>query len=306
MSVGKVDVWKAPGAWTNGINNVERSLALTERELQKGEDVDLDDLGKASRRKGKTLLLAGTYKWLWSDGVVCLGLHVSTGSLVSISSGFTGHTVLRTGLNQNRIVYSKVLDKVYYTNNQVIGYVQGGADHALPTPTEEFKEAMFPCEFLVYHAGRLWGGRANQLWPSDVLAVGQRDQRMAPKQFQGNLTLVESVRNGMFIADTGNTYYMAIKDPTEMIPDALQIVAFYGAIPHAVTRVDGSLIGGREPVKGTVLFWGSPNGVCVGADNGEFTNVSATRYTIPGTYSGSALYRKNHRGTSQVIMSLIQ
>lgn len=305
MSLGKVTPWKNIGRWTVGVNNVEDAQNLTDREAVKLENVDLDDMGKATLRKGKTLLLSGAYKWLSNvDPDVCLALYGD--SLVSLLPDFSGHMVLKTGLLANRIVYAKVLDRIYWTNGQYFEYVQNSASHALPTPTEEFKEVLPPGEFLEYHAGRLWVGRAGNLWFSDALVIGQKDSRMAPKAFEGNLTLVKSVKNGMFIADTKKTYFMAIKDPTELVPDALKPVAFYGAIPHAVAQVDGALVASGKTENGKMLFWASEKGICLGNDDGEFANVTMQRYEMNEGYTGSALARKNHRGTSQVIMTITQ
>ncbi len=288
--------------FTKGVNNVDDPLVLSSEELSKGVDIDLDDFGKPSRKKGKTLLLAGVYKWGWSDGITCLAWTAN--SLVSVKPDFSGHTVLLAGLADLRIVYVKIKDKIYFSNGQYMGYVRNGAVFALSIASDPFKAVMPAGTMLEYYQNRLWSIRGNQAQPSDPLANDQLDTRMPPKSFPGPLSLFQAVKDGVFVGTDKALYFMAITDPTEMMPGAVRLLANYGAIPHAAVKIEGGLVVKDKTVPGTVIVFATKQGICIGSDGGEFQNLTIQQYALPDAVQGAALFRKNHKGTAQVVLSL--
>lgn len=309
MSLGKQVPYKILGKWKGGINNVKNPLDLSEAELADAIDVDLDNEGQASRKKGKTLLLAGKYRWGWSDGTTCLAWR--DGNLVLIAPDFQSDSVLLAGLSDHRIVYKKVLDRIYFTNSQVIGFVRNNVAHTLPAPAEPFKEVLQPGTMLEYFGARLWVIRGNQAWPSDALAVNQRDSRMAPKSFPGEITLFKAVKDGIFVGHaanepgiTGKIYFMEMGDVENPATTGLKPLAHYNAIPHCVISVEGGLVTIGKTIKGNVFFFGTDRGICLGADGGEFANYTIQRFVFPKGKEGAAFFRENHKGTPQVIMSV--
>lgn len=288
--------------FVKGVNNVDDPLLLSQEELSSGVDIDLDDSGKPSRRKGKTLLLAGAYKWGWSDGSICLAWVAN--SLVSVKPDFSGHTVLMTGLSDMRVVYVKIRDKIYFSNGQQMAYVRNGVVYALSTASEPFKDVMPAGTMLEHYQNRLWSIRGNQAWPSDPLATDQRDTRVAPKSFPGPISLFMAVKDGVFVGTDNALYFMAITDPTEGTPGAVRRLADYGAVPHAAVKIEGGLVLKDKTISGTVIAFATKKGICIGSDGGEFQNLTIQRYELPAAAGGSAFFRKNHKGTAQVVLSL--
>ena len=297
--------------FTKGVNNIDDPARLTLEELSTGVDIDIDDVGRPSRKKGFTLLRAGKYRWGWSDGVTCLAWR--DGNFVSVAPDFSSDTVLLSGLTDHRIVYVKAKDKIYFTNNHIFGYVQNGAVFIPPSPTEPFKETMPPGNMIEYYQNRIWIIRGDAAWPSDALELNQRDTRMAPKSFPGRISLFKAVKDGIFIAHkfdapgiTGKIYFAEITDPTELVPGGLKPLAFYNATPHCLASVDGALIQADKTIKGNIFFFATEKGLCLGVDGGEFANYTIQRYAMPEGNQGSAFYRINHKGTAQMVMSIIQ
>ena len=309
MPLGKVTPYKILGRFKGGINNVKDQIDLSPDELSEALDIDLDNEGKPSRKKGKTLLLAGKYRWGWSDGTTCLAWR--DGNLVLIASDYSTDTVLLSGLSDHRIVYKKVLGKIYFTNSQVIGYVRNNVAHELPQPAEPFKDIMQPGSMIEYYNGRLWTIRGNQAWPSDALAINQRDTRVAPKSFPGEITLFKAVKDGIFVGHasnepgvSGKIYFMEFGDVQDPLQNGIKPLAYYNAIPHCVISVEGGLLTIGKTTKGNVFFFGTDRGICLGADGGEFANYTIQRFVFPKGKEGAAFFRENHKGTPQVIMSV--
>lgn len=92
-------------------------------------NVDLNDSGVASRRKGYGApVLEGSYHSLWNGAGVCLA--VTGSSLVRILPGYTA-TVLRTGLVPGlRMSYVAVGTRAYYSNDSDTGVVENGASRS--------------------------------------------------------------------------------------------------------------------------------------------------------------------------------
>jgi len=285
-----------------GINNVEDSLRLADTDLAEAVNVDIDDTGMVTTKKGKTLILAGDYRWIWSNGIICLGIRGD--DLVSIAPGFTSYTTLMTGVGKFRMEYTQAKNRVYFTNSVIIGYVENAQAHLLPAPTEAFMVPMPPGDFIRYAFGRLWVALGPRLYPSDPLSLNEMDARLAPKQFGGSISMLEFVKNGMYAATDDATYFISGTNPDEMIEDARKLLAPYGAIPRLSSQVAGEFIVEGKNIKGTVVFWGSDHGICMGTDDGEFINLTAQQYEISGGVSaGASLFRINHKGAAQVIMT---
>ncbi len=127
---------------------------------------------------------------------------------------------------------------------------------------------------------------------------GQVDSRKAFKQLPGFLTLMRSVRDGMFVSDGYKTYFMSGLDPEEF---SLVKVADFPAIAGTDLKVDGSLVG-AEGIAGDVILWLSPQGVCVGGNGGLFKNLTGGYYVPAGTEQGTAHLREAS-GSYQFIVS---
>ncbi len=290
-----------------GINNVDDPLSLSSHELTLGSNIDLDNDGIPSRRKGRTLWKTGAYKWLYPTSFGMLAVRANNLVLLFADAS---EVILRSDLLPDlHMVYERVLDRVYYTNSQVIGYVRAGSNVDLPQPSELNKTILPAGKFLRYHNARLYVGTGNKLIMSDPGKFDQYDERFFGKQFEAPMTMVEAVKDGLFIG-AGYTYFLNMADPMEIKPGALTRVAEYDAIPYTATKIDGGLVvqqfGQPKTIPGTVIIWGSEMGICLGTNGGDFENLTAQRYRLPaGARYGAVIYRKeNHKKTSQVIMTV--
>ena len=288
----------------SGINNaVKDSKHIASTELQVGKNIDLDNYGKPRRKKGYQIWKAGKYRWGWSDGDLCLAVRDTF--LVQLLPD-ASEVVLRSRIDpDSRMVFERVLDRIYYTNGAIIGYIQNFSDNTL-SATGQFKATLPPGEFLAYQGSRLFVARGNVLAFSDPGWPDQMDLRFNYRQLKDPFTLLEAVGDGLFFADGSQTYFWKTegKDLLAIENDIITILSDYGAIPHATTTVDGKLVAGDKTIPGKVKFWATPKGICAGSDGGQFENLTLGKYEVQNGYSGAGFWRNNWQGVSQAIFTI--
>lgn len=101
-------------------------------ELVTATNIDIDDSGRAARRAGQTLKVAGASHSLWCDA---LCLCVQAGVLKQINTDYTT-TTLATGLNSDYVSYQRVNDRIYWSNGTQNGVIGNSVNRAwgLPIP----------------------------------------------------------------------------------------------------------------------------------------------------------------------------
>jgi len=113
----------------SGLRNNVAAGDFDTSDLEVALNVDLNDKGVVSRRKGfGTAVLAGSYHSLWSGAGVCLA--VTDTSLKRILPGYTA-TTLRSNLTAGRrMAYVGVGARAYYSNGVDTGVVENGASRS--------------------------------------------------------------------------------------------------------------------------------------------------------------------------------
>jgi hypothetical protein len=99
-------------------NAPERVASLPTREqpvvdLVEAVNIDIDDSGRALRRAGQTLRVAGAAHSLWSNGQVCL--YVRDGLMYRLSDTFAS-TALAGGLADAQVSYAEANGRIYHAN----------------------------------------------------------------------------------------------------------------------------------------------------------------------------------------------
>jgi len=276
-----------------GINNIEDELRIFKGEhvamTLASDNVDVTDDNMMKRRPGFELLSAGTRMHsLWSDETTAL--VVEDGNLCLVNADFT-RTILCSAIAQwARMSYCKVPNgDIFFTNNNVIGYVRNGGSYALPTvPAErQFRGQTQAGNFIEYFDARLWVARGNVLYFSDTLAPESLDLRKGFFQFDKDITLLRAVDDGIFVAD-GKTWFLAGKNPYKDYQRKL--CADYDAIAFTDVAVDTQHIKrpqsttAGESYQGTAAIWTSEKGICYGFNGGKFKNPTLNNYSLPSTY----------------------
>jgi len=260
-----------------GKNNVAESTRFPDKKglvyLSECQNVDIDDQFMAHRRDGypSTPSLSGSgIHSLWADGDI--SLFVQNGDLKSLSTTFAATTV-KAGVGHARMNYVRPVDTIYLTNNSMIGYVADGIYGDFTAPTQTYKGLMRPGHLIEWFNGRLYVAREGEVWFSDPMNPGQTDHRKCFKQIGGYISMMSSVKDGLYVSEGKNTYFMAGLDPGEA---SLVKVADYPAILGSDVKIDGDRLG--RNISGRAVLFTTPMGVCVGLDEGKFINLTESFY----------------------------
>lgn len=110
------------GAWSKGINNIDRVDSIAPDELREASNVDIDRYGKVSRRTGYSQIVAGTgARSIWSNGKILL--YADGTDLIRIHpEQNNATTVLDSRFTPGESVcYLDVNGDVYYSDGLVTG-----------------------------------------------------------------------------------------------------------------------------------------------------------------------------------------
>ena len=124
-------------------------------------------------------------------------------------------------------------------------------------------------------------------------------------QFDGYITMVAAVDDGLYIGTETNTYFAQGDRPDKM---KLTAVFPYGVMAgtdvllakSSLAKEDADEAGSDD---GVVAMWLSSRGVCVGAEGGAAKNLSEAVFAIPTGERGAAVVRQV-RGYTQYLASL--
>lgn len=286
-----------------GINNVANALDLAPDELAEANNIDLDSRGKATRRNGYTLKLtpSGEVHSLWSNDRIALFVDGTT--LKRLLADYTA-TVIRSNITTLPVSYVDVNEIVYYSNASVIGYIENGVGQVFSDPGVNFKKAPRPGQHIEYYNGRLYIARNETIWYTDAYALGRVDMRKNFIKMKDEVTMLRAVDDGIYVSigdinDRSSVVFLGGSHPDEFV---YKEVADYGAIEGTDVKSKGAFVGDSS-IDGKVIFWTSRKGVCLGANGGNFQNLTAGRYEVPGNRYGAGLF-KLQNGLPQYFASL--
>jgi hypothetical protein len=288
---------------TNGINNrtpahrLAYSAETGLSDLATGMNVDISDTGEISRRKGTSRVIEGEWHSLFSAGNFALG--VKGGGLYRIDKGYgaTGIRNLRPG---NRVRYAMAHDGkqsvVYYVN----GYNSPGrvtmdgvsrtwvqGDYVGPNTTREFTDPPRRSHLVCIFAGRAWLAVDNYLFYSEPFAFGRFCLSDSWQMYPGRLRMVAATKDGLWVGTNEGVWSVLGTNPKEMVPER---VSDAPVLEGSEAEIDATKFGAGKMYKRALMFT-TEAGICIGANQGFFLNVTEPRLTYTATIKGAGLFR---------------
>lgn len=289
-----------------GIKTLGDALETDVPYVREALNVDVDDAGKKlSRRQGfGAAFVAGDYHSLWPQRPTPSGLALGvSGTTLRIINPDGSTTIIRSDLTAGLAMdYVEINNQVFYSNGQVLGFVENRAAGVFPAVTKLGGSPMPAGQFLEFYEGRLHsvqGGRDTYSEPWDF---GRTMFRKNLIQFPGQTTMFKAVKDGIYVSFGNQTIFLGGRKPSEftVIP-----VADYAAIRGTAFKFDASLISSNTPLQGDAVFWWSERGPCVGYPGGQMINFGLTKYIPPeGVAAGAAIMRKTTKGFYQALTIL--
>ena len=310
----------------DGLKNTVKPERLSDRDLARAINIDLDDDGQAHRRRGYTQVASGNYHSLFTSEtgvcyVVCngqLSILNPDYSLVGLRSGIacdpsTGSTGLQ---------YTQVGNEIYFTSATNAGIISEAQRTVVPwgpaqdiwlspvvNPTTNLPAIRGRllgspplATTLAYFNGRLYLGQGKTLWATEPFAYGLVDKTKNYVMFEGDITMIAEVTDGIYVGTTEGVWFLA----GPAYPLKRSRVMDSPVIPGSMTYVPGELANppqvGTNPdteVMISVMFM-TTRGVCVGLDGGKAYNLTESKFFFPVAKRSSAMFRRQD-GMNQYI-----
>lgn len=283
-----------------GINNVDPAIRLKPNELSSALNVDLDNEGFATRRDGvvNKVPLSGSVHSLWSDERICL--YVDDGVLKRLFPDYSVST-LRSSVSNYAMSYAsapnspdKTEDTIYYTNTNVIGYINAQGENKLfADPGIQFRSAPEPAQHIEYYNMRLYLGDNQTLWYTDAGALGRINKRFNNIPLDDEITMIKAVDDGIWVS-TGDKYGK-IFFLSGNTPQSFTRIdkARYGIIQGSPVKInDASSIFPEIGISGKAVIFATKHGVCIGGNGGRFINLTYNKYKLTDNRFGAGLLRE--------------
>lgn len=262
-------------------------------------NIDIDDTGRISRRKGSTAT-SRTESWhsLFSCGSYALGVsgnalavlepNMARTNIRNITVGAKMSFVRDTDGEQDIVYYANG-----YENGRVINKLSRTWPLMIPVGTTTIKKfyAAPVGHLLCVHDSRMFIAKDNRLWYSEPNT--HYAYRLAANYFgfSSRIKMVQAVAGGLWISDSESVYFFG-----GSIAPALQ------EMPIQVKKVDCPVIEGTnvlapasrigiEGLSGIVTIFTTTRGIFVGSGDGILIPISEHKIEIPSSLTGSAIYR---------------
>lgn len=274
-----------------GINNVANAINLAVDELAEANNIDIDNGGRTKRRGGYTKKFTpdGKLHSLWSNDRICLFVDGTT--LKRLHPDYTA-TTIRENVSSLPMDFVDINEDVYYSNASVNGWVDSfGNDNRFSDPGINFKVMPVAGQHIEYFNGRLYIAENQTIWNTDAYAFGRVDMRSGFISMKDEVTMIKAVDDGIYVSigdinDRGSVIFLGGLGPEDF---TYKVVADYGAIEGTAVKPKSAFIG--DGIEGTTVIWASRKGMCLGANGGKFTNLTAGRYEVTDNRYGAGFFR---------------
>lgn len=302
-----------------GVKNTVGTERLQPNELAKGQNIDIDDVGQARRRRGYRRVATGKWHSAWTSetGVV---YGVKDGILGIVYPNFT-FASLNVAIGDERLAYVQVAHDVYFSNSQIAGVVRrdGSVDPwgAAAAAPEWFSPIQVPTDTLgqvggrlfgppplatalCYYNGRIYLAHKNAVWATELYRYGAVDRTLGFWQFEQDVTFLGAVSDGIYVGTKSEVRWVA---GTFREANSIPVVAYAG-IPGSCLQVPAELLipQQRRPAmisKNAVIFL-TDSGLMVGFDGGICNGLSQDTVLFPSSENVAALFRRQD-GVNQYV-----
>lgn len=258
-------------------------------------NVDIDDTGRVSRRKGYTRVLTGSWHSLFSGSEYMIGVSGDALCILKLSgTGFVS-TPIRNVTPLARMSYAKVWngrqEVIYYANGTEYGkivnelsYPLSMGDYVGPVTSRNLEVMDGRLKHLGLWNGRLLASEQKVLWYSEPFNYEVVDKArnfwMFPSEIRGIMPLVGGVALGL----DDRVVLLRGSNPAEM---AYLELCSDGFVEGSAVKFDNGQIGvGQEAVQNPWLF-GVSGGVAALSQDGRFYDLTYGVLDLPSSNYGA-------------------
>lgn len=300
-----------------GLRNTVTAERLTGEDLQRAQNIDLDNAGQAHRRRGYTLRASGNYHSLYTCS---LGTFVvKNGSLGRLYPDFSFSSLATVG--DDPLAYVEVAGNLYYSSADAGGVVR--SDYTVAdwgsSPDMWLSPVVNPTAYLgeirgkllgkppratalAYYNSRIYLAQDTTLWATEPYLYELVDKTKGYKQFEAPITILGAVSNGLYVGTRQGVYFLE-GDTLDTLK--MRKVSTAAALPGSLVNVPSDRVTSQIPgnisysSKMAILFL-TTSGLCVGLDGGVMYDLTQDRVWFPDAVSAAAMYREQD-GMSQYV-----
>ena len=271
------------------------------QELSVGLNVDIDNTGRISRRKGFTELSSGDFHSIFCDGGACI--FVTGDALCILHDDYT-YSSLRNVTPGAKVRACQVNTDIYYCNGYETGIVampEGvsagwtmGTYHG-PDTDREFSDPPVGTDIALYK-GRIWVVQGNVVWCSEPYGFNLFDLTRSYVAVDSGIRMIRAVRDGFYVSSETKTYFYKGDKVKDLV---VTPVANYPVVQYSDVNFHGRMafpIGGNPFIdynSGELsAMWMSEKGVCYGGFDGDFRNLTEDKLVLPAAITGSGLFHE--------------
>ncbi len=257
-------------------------------ELSQAINVDIDNSGRPSRRLGRVKKASNAARCGFAQGEVCL--FVSGAILYRLWPDYS-ITAIRSDLTVGaRMRYKQIANRVYYLNGFEKGYVLKGKDYAWEkgnyTASGDSRRILSDPpngHLLSWFAGRALVALDNAVCASEPSFYGVFDIHNNTKLMPERITMMHPTTAGLWVGTTSQVLFYRGNKWRELRREPK---ANYGVLEGSNIVCPGEKLNLPEDA---VMFT-TPQGICVGGEDGSFTNETYNKLTFPtGRYASAAI-----------------
>jgi len=276
------------------------------------------------RRSGSVRVASGNVTTAWANDTY---IYCIKDNRLNTFNGTT-FTQISNIVLANHVEFKQVNNIVVFSDNSVIGYIDGTTvvqlDHpsdwvdvtTLPTWVEDhypadfsdpasnfevdtFKLATLAGRCLEYFNGTLYFSIGNFIYCTKTFDIAHMDIRYSVVAgFPADVTMIARVNDGLFVGTTQGLYFLSgtgKKFDSEKGNLGLSFnqkqLTNYPVIYGTQYRVQADLVP-QTKANNTVVLFATNLGVFAGHDGGLYTNLSTNQITMPYSSEGTAYFRE--------------
>lgn len=279
---------------TTGLNNTLDPVRLNfdfktgVTELSQAVNVNIDNSGRASRRLGRTQKLSNASRCGFAHGEICL--FVSGTTLYKMIPDYSIRAIRSDLTLGARMRYCPIADRIYYLNGTEKGYIFKGQNYAwekgnytVPADTRRIFSDPPNGHLLGWFAGRALIARENAIFASEPSFYGVFDLLNNFKLIPKRVTMLQPTPQGLWV---GTTEQVLFYRGTQWGKLRREPKADYGVLEGSDTVCPGKKLN----TSGRPVLFTTPQGICVGTEDGSFDNLTYDKITFPtGRYASASV-----------------
>ena len=257
--------------------------------LKAAYNIDYDNTGRISRRKGTTATdVTASCHSLFCDGGECF--FVTGTSLCALNADYSYDTIATVAANVP-VYYLELDNKTYWSNGLTHGIISNRTNASWSVGTysgPDSTRTYYPPPdgtLLAYHGSCVLIASGSVIYHSDPYFPTGFDLARNYIALEGPVRMLRPVAGGIWVSDNKSVGFFK---GTNMRDMQYRKVAQFPAVKGSDVEADLSVVG--EGALGNVgVLWTSADGICAGTDDGKFINLTKTKIEdLPVADNGAA------------------